>query len=274
MSPLHSRGSPTKGNKIRSGCHTLPYWGPKRGRKCYVTPAFSGTPNTAEQNQKRLPHPCLLKSPKEGGNAMSPLHSRGSPTKGNKIRSGCHTLPYRGPKRGRKCYVTPAFSGTPNTPEQNQKRLPHPCLLRGPKEGGNAMSPLHSRGSLKPSTGKKIRSGCLTPAFSKAQKRAEMLCHPCILGDPQQRGTKSEVAASPLPSRGPKRGRKCYVTLAFSGSPKPSAGNKIRSGHLTFAFSRAQKRGEMLRHPCILGDPQQRGTKSEVAASPLPSWRP
>ena len=25
--------------------------------------------------------------PKEGGNAMSPLHSRGSPTKGNKIRS-------------------------------------------------------------------------------------------------------------------------------------------------------------------------------------------
>ena len=54
------------------------------------------------------------------------------------------------------------------------------------------------------------------PAFSGAQKRAEMLCHPCILRDPQQRGTKSEVATSPLPSRGPKRGRKCYVTPAFS----------------------------------------------------------
>ena len=42
---------------------------------------------------------------------------------------------------------------------------------------------------------------------------------PCILRDPQHRGTKSEVAASPLPSRGPKRGRKCYGTLAFSGVP-------------------------------------------------------
>ena len=46
-----------------------------------------------------------------------------------------------------------------------------------------------------------------------------MLHHPCILGDPQHRGTKSEVAASPLPSRGPKRGRKCNITPAFSGVP-------------------------------------------------------
>ena len=48
------------------------------------------------------------------------------------------------------------------------------------------------------------------------------------------KGTKSEKATSPLPSRGPKRGRKCYVTPAFSGSPT-------------------------------------KGTKSEVATSPLPS---
>ena len=43
---------------------------------------------------------------------------------------------------------------------------------------------------------------------------------------PQQRGTKSEVAASPLPSRGPKRGRKCYVTPAFSGCTTEGEGNK------------------------------------------------
>ena len=77
-----------------------------------------------------------------------------------------------------------------------------------------------------------------------------MLCHPYILGDPQrhagskirsgpqQRGAKSEVATSPLPSRGPKRGQKCYVTPAFSGIPdtkhaeqnqkwSPTKGNKI-----------------------------------------------
>ena len=91
------------------------------------------------------------------------------------------------PKRGRKCYVTPAFSGVPNAKrgDQNQNWLHHPCLLGGPKEGRNAMSPLHSQGSPTPSVGIKIRSGYITLAFSGAQKREEMLCHPCILGDPQ-----------------------------------------------------------------------------------------
>ena len=44
-------------------------------------------------------------------------------------RKGCLTLPSRGATSGRKCYVTPAFSGVPKQ-------------------------------------GDKIRSGCLTPAFS------------------------------------------------------------------------------------------------------------
>ena len=43
------------------------------------------------------------------------------------------------------------------------------------------------------------------------------------------------MATSPLPSREPKRGRKCYVTPAFSGVP--NKGDKIRSGYLTPAFS-------------------------------------
>ena len=32
-------------------------------------------------------------------------------------------------------------------------------------------------------------------------------------------------------------------------------GEKIRSDYLTLAFSGAQKRAELLRNPCILGDP-------------------
>ena len=36
------------------------------------------------------------------------------------------------------------------------------------------------------------------------------------------------MATSPLPSRGAKRGQKCYVTPAFSGVP--SKGDKIKSG--------------------------------------------
>ena len=116
---------------------------------------------------------------------------------------------------------------------------------------------------------------CRRNAFSGAQKRAEMLCHPCILGGPQRqaRGTESELATSLLPSRGPKRGRKCYATPAFPGVPKqrgikselassplPSWGPKGgRNCYVTPAFS---------------GVPKQRGTKSELAASPLPSRRP
>ena len=84
--------------------------------------------------------------PKEGGNAMSPLHSRGSPTKGTKSEVkptlGVTTMHHAtnrgfkdcpgflngtgslGPKRGRKCYITPAFSGVPNKGGQNQKSKP------------------------------------------------------------------------------------------------------------------------------------------------------
>ena len=149
---------------------------------------------------------------------------------------------------------------------EKKKLEGNPCLLGGPKEGGNARSPLHSRGSPTPSAGSKkqkrsptkgnkIRSGCLNPAFSGAQKRARLLRHPCILGDPQrqargakkisscpqQRGTKSDVAASPLPSRGPKRAEMLPCN-AKRGE------QKIKNG---------------------LG-----GTKSEVAASTLPSRWP
>ena len=134
---------------------------------------------------------------------MSPLHSRGSLTKGNKERSGPQKrgtksqvapspLPSRGPKSGWECY---AFSGITNATrkEKNQKWPPHPYLLGGPKEGGNATPPLHSW--VSPTNGNKTRSGCLTPAFSRAQERAEMLCHPCIFGEPQRQagGAKSEV---------------------------------------------------------------------------------
>ena len=55
---------------------------------------------------------------------------------------------------------------------------------------------------------------------SGAQKRAEMLRHPCILGDPQTKG------------------------------------DKIRIGCLTPAVSGAQKRAEVLCHPCIFANYQ------------------
>ena len=146
----------------------LPSWGPKRGQSCYVTPAFSGGrkraglrcnpcilggPQQRRQNQKWLPHPCLLGGPKEGRIATQPLHSRGSPTKGTKSEVAVSPVPSQAPKRGQNCYVSRAFSGIPNK-------------------------------------GDKIRSGCLTLASSGAQKRAELLCIPCILEGPQKGAQK------------------------------------------------------------------------------------
>ena len=61
-----------------------------------------------------------------------------------------------------------AFSGIPNKGEQKQK--------------------------CSPTKGNKIRSSCLTPPFSGAQKRAEVLCHPRVLGGPLQKGRETKVA--------------------------------------------------------------------------------
>ena len=181
---------------------------------CFSTPKLAGfhknyyginqgylstvLPNIGDENCNWLPQRCLLGGPKVGASATSTLHSRGSPTKGNKIRVGClnhafsrapkwaqavrhpcilggpqqrgakselaaSAMPPRGLKSGRKCYVTPAFSGVPNKGEQYQKWLPQGCLLGGPKVGASATSPLHSQGS--PAKGNKIRIGCLSHAF-------------------------------------------------------------------------------------------------------------
>ena len=47
------------------------------------------------------------------------------------------------------------------------------------------------------------------------------------------------------------------MTPAFSGIPNTKCGETIRSDYLTLAFAGAQKRAEVLRKPCILGDPQR-----------------
>ena len=89
-------------------------------------------------------------------------------------------------------------------------------------------------------------------------------------------GQKSELATSPLPSRGPKRGHNCYVTRSLAFSGVLNKGHEITRGYLTRAFPGVQKRVELLRSHCILGGSPtpNAGTKSEVAASPLPSRGP
>ena len=82
-----------------------------------------------------------------------------------------------------------------------------------------------------------MRIACLSLGFCRVRKSAERLCNPCILGSPEEEGTKSELATSPVPSRGPESGRNGYV-MAFFRPP------------------RTQKTGEnqkWLHHLCLLG---------------------
>ena len=134
-----------------------------RGGAWYVVLVFKGTAprsqflaTVASGAPPRLNHACC----EEGVHVWFETVRRrgggggilGDPqTKGYKIRIGCLSPASQRPKSGRKCYVTPAFSSIPKQRGQNQDWLPNPCLLG-------------------------------------AHKWAEMLHHPCIFGDPQQRG--------------------------------------------------------------------------------------
>ena len=144
---------PSTGRKIEVATSPLPSRGSKRGRNRYVTPAFSGVPNA-------------MCGEKNGIGYLTPALSETR----TRVESLCNRCISRGPQR--------------QVWGENQIWVPHPCLLGGPKEGGVATQPLHSRGSPTPSAGR-----------------------------------KSEMPTSRLRSRGPKRGRNCYVTAAFSGVP-------------------------------------------------------
>ena len=74
-----------------------------------------------------------------------------------------------------------------------------------------------------------------------------------------QRGTKSELAASTMPSRRPKSGPK--ATSALHSRWSPTTRNKMTIGCLSHAFSGAQKWADLLTHIFILSAPQHRGAK-------------
>ena len=217
--------------------------------------------------------PALLGGQKEGGNATSPLHSRGSPTASawNKNRTGCLTVTSWHPKRGQKCYVNPLSSGVPIAKRggQNERWPSHPCLHGGPKEGRSTMSPPHSR--VSPMPARRVKSELVASPLPcrEDQKKAEMLHLVCILREPrrQARVAKSDmIAPTPALSGGLKEGGNATSALHSRGSPTPSVGSKSRSGCLTHDLLAAQKRAEMLCHPCILGGPhrQAQGAQAKV----------
>ena len=116
----------------------------------------------------------------------------------------------------------------------------------------SATSPLRSPGSPNKGTKSKV-----------PHKWAEFLHHPCVLGGPQTRGQSQRWSTS---------ARKCYITLAFSGVPKP--GDKVNGGPQVggsatspLRFRGSPNKGtkskvphkwaEVLHHPCVLRGPKQ-----------------
>ena len=83
--------------------------------------------NKREQNQNCLPQACLFGGQKEGGNAMPPLHSPGSPTPsaGSKITSGPQQ---KGNKTKNGC-LTPVFCAT----QKSTEMLRHACINGDPQ---------------------------------------------------------------------------------------------------------------------------------------------
>ena len=134
--PLLSRGSQNKdGQNQKWPPHRCLLGGPKKGGSATPPLHSWGSPNKGGHNQRWLPHPCLLGGPREGASATQPLLSRGSPHKGTKSEVVASPLPSRGPEEGGSAMQPLRSRGSPNKGEQNQKCVPHPCLLGGPKEG-------------------------------------------------------------------------------------------------------------------------------------------
>ena len=117
------KGSPTKGNKIRSGSLIPAFSGAKKGPEMLCHPSILGNAQKGGARSNWLPHDYLLGCPNKAGNAAPPLHSQGSPT----------------PSAG-----STKSEVVPNKAEQNQNWLPQPCFLGDPNKTRNAMSPLHS----------------------------------------------------------------------------------------------------------------------------------
>ena len=206
---------------------------PPSGRKCYITPAFSGVLKQGEN---------VKGDQQVGGQATSPLRSRDVPNKGTRamvahkwaevlhhpcVLGGPQTRgqSQRWPTSGQKCYITPAFCGVP---EQGDK------VKGGPQVGGSATSSLRSRGS--PNKGTKSMV---------VHKWAEVLHHPCVHGGLQTRGQSQWWPTS---------GRKCYITPVFSGVPRQ--GDKIKGGPQVGGTATSPLRSR--------GSPNK-GTKSMVA---------
>ena len=135
---------------------------------------------------------------------------------------------------------------------QDRERHPNSTvILGGPQVGGRSWATLAFSGV--PRRADNMNSGCVTRAFLRAHKWAEVLQNHCILANPQRRGQKSKWPTSRLPFLGPTNMEHCYITPASSEVPK--TGEEINFGCITHAFLGAHKWSNCYITPASLGVP-------------------
>ena len=291
-SPLPSRGPHGKERAIWLH-HPCLLGVPVVGREQYgcINPAFLGSPWWGESNM-----------------ATSPLPSRGPHGKERAIWLH-HPCLLGVPMVGREQYgyITPAFSGSPWWGESNMAASPlpsqaphggeraiwlhHPCLLGVPMVGREQYGYITPAFSGSPWWGESNMATSPLPSRGPhGKERAIWLHHPCLLGVPmvgrEQYGYitpafsgspwwgESNMATSPLPSRGPHgkeraiwlhhpcllgvpmvgREQYGYITPAFSGSPWWGESNMATSP-LPSQGPHGGERAIWLHHPCLLGVP-------------------
>ena len=191
---------------------------------------------------------------------------------GRKSEVATSHLPSRGPKKRAELRHNPYTLAGPQYQARgdNQKWLPHPCFVGGPKEGGIATQPLHSRGPPTPTAGRKseLATSRLPSRGPKRGRRYNVT--PTFSGVPNHNGNKITIDYLTLTfSRAQKR-LNCYIIAAFSGVPNAKRAEKFRSGYLTRAFSGGQKRAEVLCDLRSLGGPQHQARGENQKCLPQP----
>ena len=177
---------PSAGRESTLATSPLPSRGPKRGRECYITPAFSGAPNAIRRERIKSGYLSSIFSTTRSATRAFPgvpdPHPK-VPQIERKSEMGTSPLPSQDPKKRSKMLRNPQivrYRGRQARGE-NQKWLPHPGFLEGPKEVRMATQPFAFLGVPNARRGEKIRIGYLAATLSRAQKRVEVLRSPCIL---------------------------------------------------------------------------------------------
>ena len=197
---------------------------PTSGPNGDITTTVSGVPNASQRGTKSktahkwaqwlhnscglrvpmLPHPASP-GPERGWSCCVNLCSLGwSSTKGTKLEVVASPMLSPGPKRGRNSNVTLAFSGVPNKGD----KMRCGCLTLAFSWAQKRADFLRN---LAFSRAQKRADFLRNPTFSAAQKRAKMLCYPCIVGGPKQRKENQKWSPHPCPVMSPKEG--ANVTL-------------------------------------------------------------